>query len=156
GEGATIFPIKDPQPAVDTAAADWFARTNDCSPSLRSRLAVSTLIREPLHKEDVQPAATEPAAAPARTPKPVRVMSLDAHRGFIMIAMASSGLALAGAAKHFPDSAVMQSLGFHTDHVAWVGCSFWDLIQPSFIFMVGVAIPYSYASRKARGEGEAR
>ena len=38
------------------------------------------------------------------------------------------------------------------DHVAWRGCTFWDLIQPSFMFMVGVAMPFSYASRRARGE----
>src|SRR5438046_1926421 len=59
-------------------------------------------------------------------------------------------------AREFPGSAVWQFLGFHTDHVPWVGCSFWDLIQPSFMFMVGVALPYSYASRKARGDSEAR
>ena len=34
----------------------------------------------------------------------------------------------------------------------WVGCAFWDLIQPSFMFMVGVALPYSYAKREATGE----
>ena len=28
----------------------------------------------------------------------------------------------------------------------------WDLIQPSFMFMVGVALPFSVASRRARGE----
>jgi len=31
---------------------------------------------------------------------------------------------------------------------------FLDLIQPSFMFMVGVAIPYSYAARKAKNESE--
>ena len=38
------------------------------------------------------------------------------------------------------------------DHVAWRGGVFWDLIQPSFMFMVGVAMPFSYASRRARGD----
>ncbi len=28
----------------------------------------------------------------------------------------------------------------------------WDMIQPSFMFMVGVAMAYSYASRQARGQ----
>jgi heparan-alpha-glucosaminide N-acetyltransferase len=50
---------------------------------------------------------------------------------------------------------VWEFLAFHTDHVPWVGCSFWDLIQPSFMFMVGVAVPYSYAARKAKGQSEA-
>jgi heparan-alpha-glucosaminide N-acetyltransferase len=45
-------------------------------------------------------------------------------------------------------------LAFHSDHVAWVGGGLWDMIQPAFMFMVGVAIPYSYASRKAKGQSE--
>jgi heparan-alpha-glucosaminide N-acetyltransferase len=36
--------------------------------------------------------------------------------------------------------------------VPWVGFGPWDLIQPSFMFMVGVALPFSVASRRARGE----
>jgi predicted acyltransferase len=32
-----------------------------------------------------------------------------------------------------------------------VGCVPWDLIQPAFMFMVGVALPFSLASRAARG-----
>jgi predicted acyltransferase len=40
------------------------------------------------------------------------------------------------------------------EHRAWVGCSPWGLIQPSFMFMVGVSLPYAIASRVARGQGE--
>jgi predicted acyltransferase len=95
-------------------------------------------------------------------------MSLDAYRGFIMLAMASSGLgiakvvgALAAQAKEngldsYPGQRVWEFLGYQTDHAPWVGCSFWDLIQPSFMFMVGVAMPYSFASRKAKGHSPAR
>jgi predicted acyltransferase len=36
--------------------------------------------------------------------------------------------------------------------VEWVGCSLHDLIQPSFSFLVGVALPFSIASRRARGQ----
>jgi predicted acyltransferase len=83
------------------------------------------------------------------------MMSLDAYRGFIMLFMASAGFAIPEVArKHFPDSSVWQFLSFHTSHVEWLGCSFWDLIQPSFMFMVGVALPYSYASRKAKGTSD--
>jgi heparan-alpha-glucosaminide N-acetyltransferase len=35
--------------------------------------------------------------------------------------------------------------------VEWAGCSLHDLIQPSFSFLVGVALPYSIASRMAKG-----
>src|SRR5262245_40270584 len=99
-----------------------------------------------------------PLAPPAPADKPTRLMSLDAYRGFIMLVMASGGLALPRVAKAFPDSDVWRFLAFQSDHVPWLSFSFpnliqpslWDLIQPSFMFMVGVALPYSYASRKAR------
>jgi predicted acyltransferase len=70
--------------------------------------------------------------------------------------MASAGLGLAKVAKSFPDSAVWGFLGYQTDHVPWLGCGFWDLIQPSFMFMVGVAMPYSFASRQAKGHSPLR
>ena len=37
------------------------------------------------------------------------------------------------------------------DHAAWVGCTFWDLIQPAFTFIVGVAMPLSLARRAKEG-----
>ena len=37
----------------------------------------------------------------------------------------------------------------------WVGCSLHDLIQPSFSFLVGVALPFSMAGRLARGQSKA-
>src|SRR6059058_3307648 len=83
---------------------------------------------------------------------PGRLASLDAYRGFVMLAMASGGLGLAKVAKHFPESPLWGRLAYQVDHVAWRGCSFWDLIQPSFMFIVGVAMPFSYAKRRAEGQ----
>jgi len=81
-----------------------------------------------------------------------RFVSLDAYRGFVMLAMVSGGLGVAGyARKHQPDSEFWNVLGYQLDHVHWGGCSFWDLIQPSFMFIVGVAMPFSYALRRAAG-----
>ena len=89
---------------------------------------------------------------------PPRLVSLDAYRGFIMLVMASGGFAFASMQKalekaHQPVPPLLEFLGFQFDHVEWVGCAFWDLIQPSFMFMVGVALPFSVASREARGDG---
>ncbi len=92
-------------------------------------------------------AAAEPASQPA-----ARLVSLDAFRGATMLLMASAGLGFPEVAKHFPDSAVWQFLGRQTDHVTWAGCASWDLIQPAFMFMVGVALPFSLANRQARGQ----
>lgn len=92
-----------------------------------------------------------------------RLLSLDAYRGFVMLAMASNGLGFYAVYRGMVDATpggsvdpVWQFLGLQFEHVPWVGCSFWDLIQPSFIFMVGVAMPYSHASRVAKGDSPPR
>ena len=69
-----------------------------------------------------------------------------------MLAMASGGLGLHRVAQSFPDSSVWQVIGYQFEHVPWVGCALWDLIQPSFMFMVGVSMAYSCASREAQGQ----
>ncbi len=79
-----------------------------------------------------------------------RLLSLDAYRGLIMIALAFNGFGLAEtAARHLKtaDSEFWQQIKYQFSHVDWAGCAFWDLIQPSFMFMVGVsmAIPTSSA-----------
>jgi heparan-alpha-glucosaminide N-acetyltransferase len=84
--------------------------------------------------------------------RPQRLMGLDAYRGFIMLVMASAGFTLAKVATHHPESAPWEMLAYQLDHVPWRGGGFWDLIQPSFMFMVGVAMPFSYADRRARGQ----
>ena len=69
-----------------------------------------------------------------------------------MLLMASAGLGVSQVAKSFPDSPVWQFLGVQCDHAAWAGCTLWDLIQPAFMFMVGVALPWSVANRQGRGQ----
>ena len=98
-----------------------------------------------------------------------RLVSLDAYRGATMLFLASSGLGIQRLVGHAPDYSDFtnrfQNTGFgkvwasgwefisgQLEHVAWTGCTAWDLIQPSFMFMVGVAMPFSYASRAARGD----
>ena len=89
---------------------------------------------------------------PAMPAKPQRLVSLDAFRGAIMLLMASSGFGIPQIARNFPDSSLCKFLGYEFDHAAWTGCALWDLIQPAFMFMVGVALPWSVANRQARGE----
>lgn len=82
-----------------------------------------------------------------------RLVSLDAFRGFIMLLMASSGFGLVQVAKAHPDSTLWQSIAYQVSHVEWVGCALWDLIQPAFMFMVGVAVPLSLMRRREDGQG---
>jgi predicted acyltransferase len=59
-------------------------------------------------------------------------------------------------ARAFPDSEVWRFLALHQSHVEWGGCTLHDLIQPSFSFLVGVALPFSLASRAIAGQSRGR
>ena len=89
---------------------------------------------------------------PPAPPVPSRVVSVDAYRGFVMFLMLAEVLRLPRVADQFPDSPVWRTIHFHTTHVEWVGCSLHDLIQPSFSFLVGVALTFSLAARRNRGQ----
>lgn len=80
-----------------------------------------------------------------------RLVSLDALRGTIMFYMASHTFGLTKMAES-TGAPFWQSMAWWFDHVAWVGCSTWDLIQPAFMFMVGVALPYSWSRRISDGD----
>ena len=83
---------------------------------------------------------------------PTRLASLDAYRGFVMFLMMAEVLRLKRVAQALPESGIWGFLASQQSHVEWVGCSLHDLIQPSFSFLVGVALPFSIASRRARGQ----
>ncbi len=100
-------------------------------------------------------AVQSPAVSDAERPATERLVSLDAYRGLVMLAMASAGLGISQVAKATGDWP-WTSIAPQLDHVPWVGCAVWDLIQPAFMFMVGVAIPYSYARRAERGDSYGR
>ena len=97
-----------------------------------------------------------PSSASPSVVAPARLTSMDAYRGFVMFLMMAEVLRLSRVAKVIPDSAFWQFLGHHQSHVAWMGCSLHDLIQPSFSFLVGVALPFSLASRAAHGQSRVR
>jgi len=89
-----------------------------------------------------------------------RLKSLDAYRGLIMVILAFGGFGLAGTAgmqlKTNPDSQAWAIVQHQLVHAQWAGCRFWDMIQPSFMFMVGVSMAYSYAKRKRTGHSYIR
>ena len=80
-----------------------------------------------------------------------RNVAVDAYRGFVMLLMMAEVLRLSQLAEAFPASALIGLAAYHQTHVAWAGCSLHDLIQPSFSFLVGVALPYSVARRQVAG-----
>ena len=99
----------------------------------------------------MQAVATAPGVGKAFLQKPAvtgqRYLALDAYRGFIMIALAASGFGFPALKDHPTWGVIARQF----DHVAWEGAVFWDLIQPAFMFMVGVAMPFAFAARASRG-----
>ncbi len=98
--------------------------------------------------------SVSPAISASDASKPTlvqRLVSLDAYRGLVMFLMMAEVLHLARVAAALPGSRFWQFLAHHQDHVPWVGCSLHDMIQPSFSFIVGVALPFSIASRLRAG-----
>jgi len=83
----------------------------------------------------------------------LRVVSVDAYRGLVMFLMLGEVLHLRTVAQAYPESGFWSFLAHHQSHVAWVGCSLHDLIQPSFSFLVGVAMVFSILNRRSRGQG---
>lgn len=130
------------------------------------------------------PKQGEPAdpASEKKNDSSQRLLSLDAYRGFIMILLAASGFGLAEVARNVQQESLKQGenapyawqvVEYHFSHPAWIsqtavaegqayspvnwiGLSAWDLIQPSFMFMVGVAMAFSYGKRKRRGDSKLR
>jgi predicted acyltransferase len=77
--------------------------------------------------------------------------SVDIYRGFVMFLMMAEVLEFSKVSKAIPQSGFWKFLAFNQSHVEWVGCSLHDMIQPSFTFLVGVALPYSIAARLSNG-----
>jgi len=93
------------------------------------------------------PARSSSAGAPVS-----RLVSLDAYRGFVMLLMASGGLGIAQYIKASHAQGIWPDVRYHFDHVDWRGGGLWDMIQPSFTFIVGVALPFSLAKRRSQGQ----
>src|SRR5215470_10995257 len=95
---------------------------------------------------------TTPAQSTARPAQaPPRNVAMDAYRGFVMLLMMAEVVQLARVASAYPGNWFWGLLAYNQTHVEWAGCSLHDLIQPSFSFLVGAALPFSIASRLAKG-----
>jgi heparan-alpha-glucosaminide N-acetyltransferase len=97
-----------------------------------------------------EPCTSTQARPVAANPVP-RNVAVDVYRGFVMLLMMAEVLELAHVAQAFPGNRFWAFLAYNQTHVPWAGCSLHDTIQPGFSFLVGVALPYSIASRLAKG-----
>lgn len=86
------------------------------------------------------------------TPVTTRLASVDAYRGLVMFLMMAEVLHIHAVSRALPDSRFWSFLANQQSHVEWIGCVLHDMIQPSFSFLVGIALPFSIANRIAKGQ----
>lgn len=81
-----------------------------------------------------------------------RLLSLDFYRGLTMFLLIAefSHLFTFFVLPQF-EGTFIHAIGSQFHHVDWEGLHFWDLIQPFFMFIVGVAMPFSFTKRMAKG-----
>lgn len=85
----------------------------------------------------------------------IRLLSLDFFRGITMFLLIAeyTGLYHYMIDPYF-EGTIIHSLGVQLNHHPWHGLHFWDLVQPFFMFIVGVALPFSVSKRLSRGDSK--
>ena len=93
-------------------------------------------------------------AAPDSTiQQPGRLLSLDLFRGLVMFLLVAEGAGIYRAlTKVSGEDSLLSPILIQFTHHAWHGLRAWDLVQPAFMFIVGVAMVYSINKRVERGD----
>lgn len=82
-----------------------------------------------------------------------RLLSLDVFRGLTMFLLIAEGAGVYGSfIRLAPEGSFLYAVATQFHHHPWNGLRFWDLIQPFFMFIVGVAMAYSLEKRWKHGE----
>lgn len=85
----------------------------------------------------------------------LRLLSLDAFRGFTMFLLIGEFTGLFSLLRDPAfDNIIIGFIGEQFHHHPWNGLHFWDLVQPYFMFIVGVAIPFSERNRLKKGSSD--
>ena len=111
---------------------------------------MSTATSEIARTVSVEQSASAKAETPAAPPSQ-RIMSVDALRGFDMFWIAGGQAFVMEFCRLFANP-LPPWLDRQFEHVPWEGFVGWDLIMPLFLFIVGVAMPFSFSKRLARGD----
>ena len=81
-----------------------------------------------------------------------RLLSLDAFRGITMFLLIGEGARVYHESLDIaPEGSFLAAFALQFHHHPWNGLRFWDLIQPFFMFIVGVAMAYSLEKRWSKG-----
>lgn len=80
-----------------------------------------------------------------------RLLSLDFTRGLIMVLLVLESTRLYENLYEVSEGTVWSLLLTQFFHHPWHGLRFWDLVQPGFMFMAGIALAYSLTRQQASG-----
>ena len=80
-----------------------------------------------------------------------RLLSLDFMRGFIMVLLALESTGLYEHLFEATKGNALNNFFLQFFHHPWNGLRFWDLIQPGFMYMAGVAMAYSLNRQWSNG-----
>src|SRR3954469_1674500 len=80
-----------------------------------------------------------------------RLLSLDFMRGLIMVLLALESAGLYEYLSEWSKGTSVNVLLQQFFHHPWHGLHFWDLVQPAFMFMAGVALAYSPHKQRLHG-----
>jgi predicted acyltransferase len=82
-----------------------------------------------------------------------RLASLDFFRGLTMFMLVGESTGLYELLRSpTVKGTLFSAIGWQLDHHPWNGLHCWDLVQPFFMFIVGVAMPFSIGKRWERGD----
>lgn len=85
--------------------------------------------------------------------KSSRLLSLDALRGFDMFWIIG-GETIFHTLSKYTNNPFWNTLSYQFEHAEWEGFRAYDLIFPLFLFIAGVAMPYSLTQRLERGNNK--
>ena len=80
-----------------------------------------------------------------------RLFSLDVFRGLIMFLLIAEAAGFHHSFSELTAGTPFSGIAQQLHHHPWNGLRFWDLIQPFFMFIVGVAMPFSLRKRLSSG-----
>jgi predicted acyltransferase len=89
--------------------------------------------------------------SPILTKEQDRIISIDFFRGFTMFLLVGGLESMFHKLDPGKVGPVVNFFQQQMSHVPWEGLQFWDLIQPFFMFIVGVAMPFSLTKRWEKG-----
>ena len=92
-----------------------------------------------------------PSATPVK--QAGRLLSLDLFRGLVMLLLVAEPAGVYRSLVNLTgEESLLRGFFIQFTHHPWNGLRAWDLVQPAFMFIVGVAMVYSINKRLERGD----